>query len=44
MNYKDIPEDALAFVRRFDLSFPSLRDRDGEYAERYATIGFPRPS
>ena len=41
VNYKDIPEDALAFVRRFDLSFPSLRDRDGEYAERYATIGFP---
>ena len=40
VNYKDIPEDAL--VRSaVDLSFPSLRDRDGEYAERYATIGFP---
>jgi cytochrome c biogenesis protein CcmG/thiol:disulfide interchange protein DsbE len=41
VNYKDLPEDALEFVRRFDLSFPSLRDRDGEYAERYATVAFP---
>jgi cytochrome c biogenesis protein CcmG, thiol:disulfide interchange protein DsbE len=41
VNYKDIPEDALGFVRRYELSYPSLRDRDGEYAERYATLGFP---
>ena len=41
VNYKDIPEDALELARRFDLTFPSVRDRDGEYAEEYATLGFP---
>jgi cytochrome c biogenesis protein CcmG, thiol:disulfide interchange protein DsbE len=41
VNYKDIPEDALQLVRRFGLSYPSIRDRDGEYAEDYATLGFP---
>jgi len=41
VNYKDIPEDALAFVRRFRLSFPNLRDRDGEFAEAYASRAFP---
>jgi cytochrome c biogenesis protein CcmG/thiol:disulfide interchange protein DsbE len=41
VNYKDIPEDALDFVRRFRLSYPSLRDRDGEYAERYGARAFP---
>ena len=41
VNYKDIPEDALELARRFELTFPSIRDRDGEYAEAYATLGFP---
>jgi cytochrome c biogenesis protein CcmG, thiol:disulfide interchange protein DsbE len=41
VNYKDIPEDALNFVRRFRLSYPSLRDRDGEYAEEYGARAFP---
>jgi cytochrome c biogenesis protein CcmG, thiol:disulfide interchange protein DsbE len=41
VNYKDLPEDALGFVRRFGVSFPSLRDRDGEYAERFAAVAFP---
>ena len=41
VNYKDIPEDALALVHRFRLSYPNLRDRDGEYAERYASTAFP---
>jgi cytochrome c biogenesis protein CcmG/thiol:disulfide interchange protein DsbE len=41
VNYKDIPEDAIDLARRFDVSFPSVRDRDGEYAEEYATLGFP---
>jgi cytochrome c biogenesis protein CcmG/thiol:disulfide interchange protein DsbE len=41
VNYKDLPEDALRLVRRFGLSFPSLRDRDGEYAEDFAATGFP---
>jgi cytochrome c biogenesis protein CcmG, thiol:disulfide interchange protein DsbE len=41
VNYKDLPEDALGFVRRFGISFPNLRDRDGEYAERFAAVAFP---
>ena len=41
VNYKDVPEDALALSRRFGLSYPSVRDRDGEYAEDYATQGIP---
>jgi cytochrome c biogenesis protein CcmG/thiol:disulfide interchange protein DsbE len=41
VNYKDIPEDALGFVSSYRLSFPSLRDGDGEYGERFATRGIP---
>jgi cytochrome c biogenesis protein CcmG/thiol:disulfide interchange protein DsbE len=41
VNYQDLPEDATVFVDRFGLSFPNLRDRDGEYAEKYAILGFP---
>ena len=41
VNYQDLPEDATRFVNRFGLSFPNLRDRDGEYAEEYAILGFP---
>ncbi len=41
INYQDLPEDAQRFVDRFRLSFPNLRDRDGEYAEKYAILGFP---
>ena len=41
VNYQDLPEDATRFVDRFGLSFPNLRDRDGEYAEEYAILGFP---
>jgi cytochrome c biogenesis protein CcmG/thiol:disulfide interchange protein DsbE len=41
VNYKDIPEDALNFVRRFELSYPNLRDRDGEYAQRFGARAFP---
>ena len=40
-NYKDLPEDALAFVRRYELSFPILRDRDGEYADEFGSRSFP---
>jgi cytochrome c biogenesis protein CcmG/thiol:disulfide interchange protein DsbE len=41
VNYKDVPEDALSFVREKEISFPSLRDGDGEYGERYGTRGMP---
>ena len=39
-NYKDLPEDALAFVRRYELTFPMLRDRDGEYADQFGSRSF----
>ena len=41
VNYKDSPEDAVDLARRAGLTYPSIRDRDGEYAEKYATVGFP---
>ena len=41
VNFKDFPEDALKFAHRFHLSYPSLRDRDGEYAQRYGARAFP---
>jgi cytochrome c biogenesis protein CcmG/thiol:disulfide interchange protein DsbE len=40
-NDQDVTDSALQFVRRFKLSFPSLRDRDGEYADRYGSRAFP---
>lgn len=41
VNYKDVSSDALGFVKRFHLSYPSLRDRDGRYADDYASRAFP---
>jgi cytochrome c biogenesis protein CcmG, thiol:disulfide interchange protein DsbE len=41
INYKDVSGDALGYVRRFHLSYPSLRDRDGRYADDYASRAFP---
>ena len=41
VNYKDVSGDALGYVRRFHLSYPSLRDRDGRYADDYASRAFP---
>ncbi|HYN52867.1 MAG TPA: TlpA disulfide reductase family protein [Thermoleophilaceae bacterium] len=41
VNYQDLPEDATRFVDRFGLTFPNVRDRDGEYADEYAILGFP---
>ena len=40
-NYQDVSTSALDFVRRFKLTYPSLRDRDGEFADRYGSRAFP---
>jgi cytochrome c biogenesis protein CcmG/thiol:disulfide interchange protein DsbE len=40
-NYQDVSDNALGFVRRFKLTYPSLRDRDGEFADRYGSRAFP---
>ena len=41
VNLRDVSSDALGYVRRFRLTFPSLRDPDAEYARAYDNI---RPS
>ncbi len=41
VNYKDLPEDALGFASDYELTYPSLRDGDGEYADLYGTLGMP---
>jgi cytochrome c biogenesis protein CcmG, thiol:disulfide interchange protein DsbE len=41
VNYQDVSDSALGFVRRFKLTYPSLRDRDGEFADRYGSRAFP---
>jgi cytochrome c biogenesis protein CcmG/thiol:disulfide interchange protein DsbE len=41
VNTKDITDDALAMSRRFRLSFPSLRDRDGDFVRQYGTVAYP---
>ena len=41
INYKDVSDEALGYVRRFKLTFPSLRDRDGRFADEYASRAFP---
>ena len=34
-------EDALAFVRKYKLTFPSLRDGSGDFAEKWGLTGYP---
>jgi cytochrome c biogenesis protein CcmG/thiol:disulfide interchange protein DsbE len=41
INTRDASEDAMQFVRRFDLTFPSLRDGSGDYAEEWGLTGYP---
>jgi cytochrome c biogenesis protein CcmG, thiol:disulfide interchange protein DsbE len=40
-NYQDLTDSALKFVRRFKLTYPSLRDRDGQFADKYGSRAFP---
>jgi cytochrome c biogenesis protein CcmG/thiol:disulfide interchange protein DsbE len=40
-NYQDLTDSALKFVRRYKLTYPSLRDRDGQFADRYGSRAFP---
>jgi len=41
VNYKDLSGKALGFVSKFGLTFPTLRDPDGRYAEDYSSRAFP---
>jgi cytochrome c biogenesis protein CcmG/thiol:disulfide interchange protein DsbE len=37
----DVTADARAFVRRFGLTYPMLRDRDGATQHRFGVTGYP---
>ena len=39
--YENVSDEALKFVRRYKLTYPSLRDRDGQFADRYGSRAFP---
>ena len=41
VNAKDFTEEALEMVRRFGLSYPSLRDRDGAFVREYGSVAYP---
>jgi cytochrome c biogenesis protein CcmG, thiol:disulfide interchange protein DsbE len=38
---QDVSEDALKFLEDHEIEFPSLRDRDGEYASDLGVTGLP---
>ncbi len=41
VTYKDAQADSLAFVARYHLSYPSLRDESGEFAHAFGTDALP---
>jgi cytochrome c biogenesis protein CcmG/thiol:disulfide interchange protein DsbE len=41
INTRDATEKALAFVDRYKLTFPSLRDGSGDFAEKWGLTGYP---
>jgi cytochrome c biogenesis protein CcmG/thiol:disulfide interchange protein DsbE len=41
INTRDATEDALGFVSRYKLTFPSLRDGSGDFAEKWGLTGYP---
>ena len=38
---QDSPDDAMAFLRKKNITFPSLRDRDREYGRDYGVSAYP---
>jgi len=38
---RDLTGDGLAFVRRYGLTYPQLRDGDGDLAHEFGTTGVP---
>jgi cytochrome c biogenesis protein CcmG/thiol:disulfide interchange protein DsbE len=41
INTRDATEDALGFVHKYGLTFPSLRDGSGDFAEKWGLTGYP---
>jgi cytochrome c biogenesis protein CcmG/thiol:disulfide interchange protein DsbE len=38
---EDVASDSLTFVRHYHLTYPNLRDADGEFVRLYGTIALP---
>ena len=41
VTYKDAASDSIGFVRRYRLTYPSLRDTGGEFAHAFGTDALP---
>jgi cytochrome c biogenesis protein CcmG/thiol:disulfide interchange protein DsbE len=41
IDYKDVNSQAMAYVRRHDLTYANLRDIDGSFASAYGTAALP---
>jgi cytochrome c biogenesis protein CcmG, thiol:disulfide interchange protein DsbE len=41
VTYKDITSDSLRFVRQYNLTYPNIRDGDGDFASSYGTDQLP---
>lgn len=41
VTYRDASRDSLAFVEEFGLTYPSVRDVEGDYAREYGTRALP---
>jgi cytochrome c biogenesis protein CcmG, thiol:disulfide interchange protein DsbE len=41
ITYKDATPDSLSFIKRYHLTYPNLRDSDGEFAHSYGTDALP---
>ncbi len=41
VTYKDLTSDAQAFVRRYHMTYPVLRDVSGDFAQAYGITGVP---
>jgi cytochrome c biogenesis protein CcmG/thiol:disulfide interchange protein DsbE len=41
VDHQDVERDALAFMQRYGMTYPSVRDGQGDVAARYGAIGVP---
>jgi cytochrome c biogenesis protein CcmG/thiol:disulfide interchange protein DsbE len=41
INSRDLSDDGLAFAREFGLTYPLVRDGDGERSDAFGMVGFP---
>jgi peroxiredoxin len=41
INFKEAPEHVLAFMKRVNVDFPVLIDRDGAVSARWSVFAFP---